>query len=245
LPIERDRALPPGFRWSSRVLFHSCLPRCTTGRACRLTRFAALRRAGLQRPRSRDLPRILPAGPPSPLAQTDPSRAPAQQGVAADELVGPPSAYLWRSQLNAGTLGGRSMKHRRSGLRIVGRRGHPQVRAPLLCYARWLRHHFEFPIRVPVYLLPGETVFTMHGEHVSASIFLPWDRRVEPYIRIATGDYPELRRERGRDSALAAFLCSLTHEVLHYRQWVETGRSWERGVGAAAVRLVKAYTQTY
>jgi hypothetical protein len=31
---------------------------------------------------------------------------PAQQGVAADELVGRPSAALWRSQLNAGTLGG-------------------------------------------------------------------------------------------------------------------------------------------
>src|SRR5690349_2303375 len=31
--------------------------------------------------------------------------AAAQQGVAADELVGRPSASLWRSQLNAGTLG--------------------------------------------------------------------------------------------------------------------------------------------
>ena len=30
--------------------------------------------------------------------------AAAQQGVAADELVGRPSAALWRSQLNAGTL---------------------------------------------------------------------------------------------------------------------------------------------
>jgi hypothetical protein len=30
----------------------------------------------------------------------------AQQGVAADELVGRPSASLWRSQLNAGTLAG-------------------------------------------------------------------------------------------------------------------------------------------
>jgi len=136
------------------------------------------------------------------------------------------------------------MRDRRAGLRIVGRRGHPQVRAALVRYASWLRLRFAFPIRVPVYLLPGETVVTMHGEHVAASIFLPWDRHVEPYIRIATGDYPALRRKVGRDRALAAFLSSLTHEILHYRQWVETGRSTERGVDAESMRLVRAYATT-
>jgi hypothetical protein len=52
-------------------------------------------------------------------------------------------------------------------------------------YARWLRRQFEFPIHVPVYLLPGEFVRTMHGEECSASIFLPWSRNQEPYIRVA------------------------------------------------------------
>jgi eukaryotic-like serine/threonine-protein kinase len=36
-----------------------------------------------------------------------PGQTRLQQGVAADEHVGRPSAFLWRSQLNAGTLGGR------------------------------------------------------------------------------------------------------------------------------------------
>jgi hypothetical protein len=70
-------------------------------------------------------------------------------------------------------------RHRRSGLWIRGHRGHPEVRAALLRYARWLRLQFEFPVRVPVYLLPGAVVRTMDGNSASASIFLPWDRKVE------------------------------------------------------------------
>jgi hypothetical protein len=132
----------------------------------------------------------------------------------------------------------------RSGLRICGHRGHPSVRAALIRYAAWLRSAVEFPVRVPVYLLPSEQVRTATGELVSASIFLPWNRRLEPYIRIATGDFTELRRARGRDNALAAYLSSLSHEVVHYRQWIETGRSWEKGVVAKARRLVDAYART-
>jgi hypothetical protein len=134
-------------------------------------------------------------------------------------------------------------RKRRQGIRIRGHRGDPQVRAALVRYARWLRRQFEFPIYVPVYLLPGEVVRTMHGEERSASIFLPWSCKQEPYIRVATGDYSKLKRMRGRDNAIAAFLVSLSHEVLHYRQWVETGNSSERGVVTNASRLVKRYAR--
>ena len=132
----------------------------------------------------------------------------------------------------------------RSGLRIRGHRGHPAVRAAFLRYASWLRTEIEFPLRVPVYLLPGKRVRTVDGQFASASIFLPWSRGVEPYIRVATGDYDELRRAGGRDNALAAYLSSLSHEVVHYRQWLETGRSWEQGVITKAKRLVERYAQT-
>lgn len=132
----------------------------------------------------------------------------------------------------------------RTGLRIRGGRGNPIVCRALVRYAVWLRRLFEFPIRVPVYLCPEKQLVTMHGDLVSAAFFAPWDRRVEPYIRIATGDYPELRRERGRDNALAAYLCSLSHEVIHYRQWVEAGEIWEQGVTRRASSLVDRYAQT-
>src|SRR5262245_38380015 len=117
----------------------------------------------------------------------------------------------------------------RTGIRIRGARGNPHVRAALVRFARWLRREYEFPIRVPVYLFPSEQIITMHGDRVSASFFAPFDRRVEPFIRIATGDYPQRRREFGRDNALAAFLQSLAHELVHYQQWVATGETSERG----------------
>jgi hypothetical protein len=31
---------------------------------------------------------------------------------------------------------------------------------------------------------------------------------------------------------------------MHYRQWIETGRSWEQGVIIKAKRLVDRYAQT-
>src|SRR5207247_7871475 len=112
----------------------------------------------------------------------------------------------------------------RPGSRIIVRRGHPAVRAALCRYASCLRAEIEFPVRVPVYLLPGKRVRTVDGQFASPSIFLPWSRGVEPYIRVATGDYDELRRAGGRDNALAAYLSSQSHEVVHYRRGLEPGR---------------------
>lgn len=132
----------------------------------------------------------------------------------------------------------------RTGLRICGARGRREVRAALIRYARWLRRHQEFPVRVPVYLSPAAQLTTIHGERVSASFFAPFTRDCEPYIRIATGDYPSLVRQRGRDDCLAAYITSLSHEVIHYQQWVRTGRTWERGVGRKAIAMLRAYAAT-
>ena len=132
----------------------------------------------------------------------------------------------------------------RTGLRIRGFRGHPVAREAVIRFAKWLRSQYEFPIRVPVYLFPSEYIITMHGEKVSASLFAPWDRKTEPFIRIATGDYPKRRRLRGRDDALAAILNSFAHELVHYRQWVETGEVWERGVIQRAQGIVDRYART-
>ena len=84
----------------------------------------------------------------------------------------------------------------------------------------------------------------MHGELVSASIFVPFDRAIEPYIRMATGDYLQLAKETGRDNALASFIVSLSHEVIHYHQWIETGDTSERGVARRAVRMLRQYEKT-
>ena len=132
----------------------------------------------------------------------------------------------------------------RSGLRIRGHRGQPEVRGALIKFARWLRTNHEFPIRVPVYLLPGQKLVMANGAGASASFFSPRRRTEEPYIRIATGDYPALKREQGRDNALAAFIVSMSHEIVHYEQWVRAGRITERGVATRAVRMLRRYEAT-
>ncbi len=129
----------------------------------------------------------------------------------------------------------------RQGLRIRSRGADPEVRTTLIQFARWLRSQYDFPIRVPVYLYPSEMLLTMHGKRVSASFFAPWSRRVEPFIRIAAGEYLRLKKEWGREYALASHLISLAHEVIHYLQWVETGETWERGVASRARAMVRRY----
>jgi len=132
----------------------------------------------------------------------------------------------------------------REGLRICGARGSPEVRAAYVRFARWLRQEYDFPVRIPVYLLPSEVVVTVDGRRCSASFFAPWDRTMEPYARIATGDFLKLRAKVGRDNALASFLVSLAHEVIHYQQWISTGETWERGVARKASAMVDRYAKT-
>jgi hypothetical protein len=114
----------------------------------------------------------------------------------------------------------------------------------LIRFARWLRKNYDFPVRVPVYLFPSEYIFNWDREKISASFFAPFCRHEEPYIRIATGDYESLKAERGRDNALASFLCSLAHEIVHYQQWITTGTTWERGVIVKSDAIMRRYSKT-
>lgn len=118
------------------------------------------------------------------------------------------------------------------------------VRGALVRFARWLRSEYEFPVRVPVYLNSHDRHITVHGELASASFFAPYDRTVEPYIRIATGDYPALEADVGRDNALASFICSFAHEVIHYLQWLESGTTTEDGVEEEADEMLRRYAET-
>ena len=132
----------------------------------------------------------------------------------------------------------------RAGLRIRGGRGNPVVRHALIRFARWLRSGHAFPVRVPVYLSAKRRLITVHSGVVTASFFGPDDRREEPYIRIATGDYPELRASRGRDNALASFVTSLAHEVVHYEQWLDSKRFSERDAVRSALSILRRYERT-
>jgi hypothetical protein len=132
----------------------------------------------------------------------------------------------------------------RSGLRVRGHQASPEVKRAVIRFSKWLRSAFPFPMRVPIYLSPSEKINGRNGIVCSALFFAPYNRTVEPYIRVATGDYPKLKRTVGRNNALAAILHSVAHEVVHYQQWRLTGEVTERGVVRRARRIVIDYSRT-
>lgn len=129
----------------------------------------------------------------------------------------------------------------RSGIRIRGQRGDPEVRTAFIKFARWLRTEYEFPIRVPVYLLAGEMAPPVNGIECSAAFFAPYDRTDEPIIRVATGEYQRLKRQYGRHRALASLIVSLAHEVVHYFQWLNENDVTERNVQRQAITMFRRY----
>ena|SRR6478735_1982351 len=132
----------------------------------------------------------------------------------------------------------------RVGLRICGQRGNSEVKRYILQFAKWLRTECEFPIRVPVYLLPGETFLTIDGKRCVASFFAPWERTDEPYIRLATGDYPALKKEHGKKVALRMNIESMARQIIRYQNWVRTGKLSDRGVTKKGEQLVEKYLRT-
>ena len=123
-----------------------------------------------------------------------------------------------------------SLEYQRKGIRIRCRNAHPEVCSAIKRFTKWLRNNYEFPTRVPVYLFNYEQLRSRSGHLVSASFFAPDDLSVEPYIRIATGDYIKLKKEFGKHTALAYIMCSLAHEVIHYLQWYKRCKLNEKGV---------------
>ena len=113
---------------------------------------------------------------------------------------------------------------------------------------RWLRTEYEFPIRVRMYIKSSVRIKAKNGEMVCGTFFRPADRNVEPYIRISTGDYLDLLKERGKDNALASILWTILHELTHYFQWLNdldlTFIGEERQASNYANRILSAYSET-
>lgn len=87
----------------------------------------------------------------------------------------------------------------RTGLRLrFDKDVHIEVRRACLAFCRWVRTEYRFPIRLPVYIKSARQIKAMDGELVSATVFLPNNRFVEPFIRVSTGDYEERRDEMDR-----------------------------------------------
>ena len=112
----------------------------------------------------------------------------------------------------------------------------------------WLRETYEFPKRINLYVKSAKRIKAMNGESVCGTFFRPADRNVEPYVKISTGDYPELLEKRGKDNALASILLTLLHEISHYYQWLNdldlTLIGEERQASVYADKRIRDYAET-
>ena len=109
----------------------------------------------------------------------------------------------------------------RSGLRVRYEKNVDfEVKRAIKECVEWLRSEYVFPKRVRMYVKASRRIKALNGENVCATFFRPGDRDVEPYIRIATGDYRELLQAWGKDNALASILHTIMHELTHYFQWL-------------------------
>ncbi len=115
-------------------------------------------------------------------------------------------------------------------------------------FCKWLRSEYYFPKRVRLYIKASNFIKAMDGELVSATIWLPGDYLEEPYIRVSTGGYAKDVEISGQDDALASIICSISHELTHYFQWIngieltEIGR--ERQASSYANFVLWEYAET-
>lgn len=137
----------------------------------------------------------------------------------------------------------------RTGLRLkFDKNVDPEVKRACKDFAKWIRTEYYFPIRVPIYIKSCEKIRAMDGEMVAATFFEPLERSVEPFVRVAAGDYDYLLCKLGKDNALAAILASIAHELTHYFQWINgiklTETGYERQAKAYANYIVDEYAET-
>ncbi|MGN0487188.1 MAG: hypothetical protein ACI4GB_08130 [Acutalibacteraceae bacterium] len=123
------------------------------------------------------------------------------------------------------------------------------VKTALKKFTQWLRSEYEFPMRIPVYVKSSEYIIAADGEHVVGIFFEPDSYDVEPYIKIAVGDYATMLQKRGKDNALASILRSLSHELTHYYQWINdlplTDIGRERQATMYANYIMNEYAEIY
>ena len=125
----------------------------------------------------------------------------------------------------------------------------PEVKRALTELTAWLKKEYIFPAKVIVYVKSAEKIRAMNGEMVFGTCFRPGDMSKFPRIKLATGDYPELLAECGKDNALAAILNCYLRMLTNYFQWVNeldelTEEEEDRDAGRCEKIIMRRYRNT-
>lgn len=123
-----------------------------------------------------------------------------------------------------------------------------EVKDALKTFAKWLRAEFVFPVRMNVYVKACERIRARDGDKVCGVFFRPYNYGEEPYIKLATGDYIQLKKEMGRDDALASLIWTFSHELTHYFQYVNSAELTLKGeeiqASRYATKILRMYGET-
>jgi len=115
-------------------------------------------------------------------------------------------------------------------------------------FIQWAKKEYYFPIPLHVKLKNQVLLKTKDGGTAVGTFFEPDAYSALPYIKVATGDYPDLLDSLGRDDALATILTVVAHEMTHYFQWINALPLTERGRERQATQyshfILDEYSQT-
>ena len=138
-------------------------------------------------------------------------------------------------------------KNHRTGLRLrFDKDVDSEVRRACKEFAVFLRKEYFFPTRVVVYIKNKTKIIAMDGDQVYGTFWhMENDYTVEPFIRVAAGDYKELSVKWGKDSALTAILLTIGHELTHYFQWVNSLKLTSIGKERQATRYARYVLDEY
>lgn len=125
----------------------------------------------------------------------------------------------------------------------------PDVRRAILLFGKWIRTQYVFPARVIVYVKSTLRVRARDGDMVYSVCWRPGNMEEYPVIRMATGDYPQLLANQGRDNALASILFDIAQNLTHYFQWLkeidyQSERQEEIQAERCANRILDKYALT-
>jgi len=121
----------------------------------------------------------------------------------------------------------------RRGVRVIIRHGVPDdVRVAVHKFISWIRKRNEFPVRFPIYIKSVKVLIAKDGDETGSIFFEPFDRKEEPYLSIAVGDYEDWLDKLGnKNDALCTILNSVAYGIACYERWIE------------GAKLTEAYTE--
>jgi hypothetical protein len=132
----------------------------------------------------------------------------------------------------------------RRGLRIRYGIINKDVADSVRRFVKWLRNNYKFPIRIPIYLSTKPMVKAIDGDLCYSTFFEPFKKDVEPYIRVATGEYTQDKKELGKDNALAAPLSSIAFQLQYYFSWCQNEPISEKQARRRGRAVMRKYSST-